>query len=252
VHQPSHEVDVAPVQAERFAQWQAGVAERPVQRSVLGVIGVGGEQLDLVAEVGVELAGEGVGRPVDEIRRRRVDLELPHPASALEHSVADGEVADDRARREPALSEQPAFVGVDHVGVDLLERPVAELGIEVAGDHTAVVGDGVRVDLALLLAEAQELGARVAEGGAGLVHPRQLTPAGLREQLLHRLVRGALGVVASWRAAGLLPGTPGPPLALAALREPVDRTNRLESEMTRFAFSFAAVAHSSGVQSSSS
>ena len=72
VEQPADEIDVAPAQRQQLALAQAGERGHPVDRRVLGVVGVGGEQLDLVAVEGVELARVDDLRALDQIGRGRV------------------------------------------------------------------------------------------------------------------------------------------------------------------------------------
>ncbi len=121
VKEAADEIDLAPPEREKLAGPEPGVRRHSVKRSVLIALGMGGEQLDLVAIEGVELSRVDELRSLDEVSRRRVLLNAPHSASSLEDAVEDRQVADDRPRRKFALRDQSLLVGVDVVRRDGLQ-----------------------------------------------------------------------------------------------------------------------------------
>ena len=95
---------------------------------------------------------------------------------------------------------QPHLVGVDQSSaVTRLDRATLELLEQVTVDHAAVVGDRGRVDLPLLRHEAQVLGRRLLERGAGLARVGGRSLAGVGEDLLEGLL-GELPRVEALRA----------------------------------------------------
>ncbi|HTE61748.1 MAG TPA: hypothetical protein VK631_15450 [Solirubrobacteraceae bacterium] len=140
--QAGDEVHVAPLEREQLALTEAGVGGGAVDRSVLRVPRVRGEQLDLVARVGVELAGVDDGRALDHLARCGVVRDPTLALGALEDAVEHDQVPDDRAVAQRTLGllcprvgavrgplatpagQQLLLVRIDVVGGDRIGRHV--------------------------------------------------------------------------------------------------------------------------------
>jgi hypothetical protein len=240
VDQAGDEVHVAPLEREQLALTEAGVGGGAVDRSVLRVPRVRGEQLDLVARVGVELAGVDDGRALDHLGRCGVVPDPTLALRALEDAIEHDQVSDDRAIAQRIVGvlyprvgavrgplatpagEQLLFVRVDVVGSDRIGRHVAELVEQVTVDHTDVALERGRVALADVAHEPEVLRGGVRERHAA--RPRRVLegPApGVGEDRVEDVACGSFGVAAGGAAAP--PGVRGaePPLHLLAGREPV-------------------------------
>ena len=194
MEQAADEVDVGPPQRQQLALAQSGERGHPVDRRVLVVVGVGGQQLDLVAVERVELARVGDLWALDLVRRGRVVLQAPDPLRPLEDPVKDGQVANDGSVRQLALGDQPLLVGVDQIGSDRFQADRPELVEQIAVDHTAVVAERPRVDPPDVAGVAQELGGRVRE--------RDLGGARHRASCRHRAAKLDLGLSLGQSLAG--------------------------------------------------
>jgi hypothetical protein len=221
VHEPTHEVDVAPAQREQLALAQTGVGGHAEDRRVLRVGRVRREQLDLVGLVGLELARVDDARALHEVGRGGVPLEPPHAAGALEDAVQHRQVTHDHARRHAPLAHQPHLVGVHVVGRDRLDRAGAELREEVALHDAAVVARRLAVHPALLLDVAQVLGGGVRERGARAPGARKLAPPRVGQDLGEPLLGHASGEVARLGAALLRPRGAEPLLDLPSVGQAV-------------------------------
>jgi hypothetical protein len=127
-----------------------------------------------------------------------------------------------RAARQLALAQQPLPVHVDPLGRDLLERRrLAELCHQRPA-HIPVVRLRRGGQLLVVAAVALVLRARVLErlAGARLGASQRAAPS-VGQQLLQRLVRGAVGLVAGGWAAALGPPRAEPLLDLAAVGQAV-------------------------------
>jgi hypothetical protein len=115
------------------------------------------------------------------VGRQLVDLHC-----ALEDPVEDDQVLLGRSVRA-CQSRTPAF---DILGRDSLDRCRAECSVQ-ALDHVAVVGEGARLDVAVVLHVAQPFGGRVGELCVDGVHTGERAAAGVCEDRLEGLVGGA-------------------------------------------------------------
>ena len=162
----AREVAVSPAQGDELALAQPGERGQEEQRAVLLVIGMADEREDLVGREDVDPARRRCrARAVDVAHR--VGVELPDAAGALHKAVEDDDDLLLGAVRQRAIATELPRPALDELGRDVLQAPVAELRLQVGADDRPRVAQRARLALAVVLEEAQVLGAGIGERRAG-------------------------------------------------------------------------------------
>ena len=162
----------------------------------------------------VDLAGVPHAWALDQghrVGRQPVDLHR-----ALEDSVEDDQVLLGRPVRA-RQSRAPVF---DVLGRYPLDRRLAKGSVQASG-HVPVVGEGARLDVAVVLHVAQPLGRRVGELRVDGAHARERAAAGVSQDRLQGLLGRAGRVVAGGGASALRPRLAEATLHLASISEAV-------------------------------
>ena len=216
----AREVDVAPAQRDELALAQSGERGQEEQRAVLLVVGVPHEREDLVGREHVDAARRRRrARAVDVAHR--VGVELPDAARTLHEPVEDDDDLLLGAVGQRTIAPELARPALDELRRDVLQAPSAERRQQVVAHDRPRIADGARLALAVVLEEAQVLGAGVVERRAGAHGPGQRARARPDEHGVEPLLREATGVEAGRRPAASRPRRPDLAVHLAPVAEAV-------------------------------
>jgi len=183
---------------------------------VTALLGRPDERQDLLGAQHVDLRRAAHPRSLDDISRvarQPVDLHRP---------LEDRAEADEVLLTGPIGAAVAAHPELDVLRGDRLDLAIAKLADEDA-DHVAVVAHRRGLAVADVLAVGEPLLRGVAEGLAGLHHPRERPLASLGQQLVQMGRRLRLGEVTIGRRGLLRPGWTEPLLLLPTIWQPVLR-----------------------------